>query len=844
MKYYLLILILASINISTTAQPGHLDPSFGKNGIIRTEFGSVKNLFPHKCTDIIIHPDGSFYQVIESGSVSYISHRFSDFALDQAYGEKGYSVPVLLTNPKAVIQADGKIVIGGRVQMYPTGTDFGLARLNLDGSFDKSFSCDGMQTADFSSSDDFMNSICLQADGKILAAGYTILGGNENFAIARYNTDGSSDMSFSRDGKLTIDFSAFNDAVNQIAVQRDGKIVAAGYSRFGASSSFAVVRYLADGTPDNTFSADGKQTIPLGSGAIATALAIQQDGKLLIAGSTAVAGTSHAALVRLNIYGELDNSFSSDGKEMLPLTPAAALEAVAIQRDGKILTAGYSQLNKQRHFSITRCNPNGSIDNTFSKDGRYSVQLGLNSMAYALRLQPDGTILAGGVASHYTAWDPESMFVIMRLNANGSVANSLVTYKPRGMTIFNAIAIQPDGKLLTGGVTSPAVKSDFAVARYDQDGKPDISFDLDGKLTFEFGSNGSVARAIAVQPDKKLLVAGYMLNRDQDDFALLRLNEDGSADNSFSGDGKTMTDFAGNADGINCLLVQPDGKILVAGYANYPGKSVFALARYHPDGTLDNSFSGDGKLVRSFHVSTAVTTLLLQTDGKILAGGNLPSPTGKIYTIVRYLPDGTPDVSFDRDGVLNIPLTGFVSAIASAALQEDGKIVFAGSTTLANKNDFAILRYNSDGLPDTSFSTDGIAPVDMSSDIETGRLIAIQNDGRIIIGGTVKMGNDDYFGIARIRPDGSLDPNFGEDGKTINNLEYGDNEIKSITVHNNRLYAAGSSLNGSYEGIVAAYFIGNGGGTAYQHNHSLANVQVPASPGSKSVYQATRKNIR
>ncbi|HEU0111526.1 MAG TPA: delta-60 repeat domain-containing protein, partial [Flavisolibacter sp.] len=200
MKKILFILLSVSPGLSAFSQAGSLDPSFGSNGIVRTDFGSPVNISSYICQQILLHQDGSFYLILSSGEQSIIAHRLANTSLDQSYGENGYSVPVPIGNPHAVLQPDGKIVIGG-YSMFNDNFDFALARFNPDGFPDTTFSEDGKQSTDFLMNHDYINAIALQSDGKIVVAGYTTIDNTTNFALARYNPDGSPDLSFSGDGK-------------------------------------------------------------------------------------------------------------------------------------------------------------------------------------------------------------------------------------------------------------------------------------------------------------------------------------------------------------------------------------------------------------------------------------------------------------------------------------------------------------------------------------------------------------------------------------------------------------------------------------------------------------------
>jgi uncharacterized delta-60 repeat protein len=200
-----------------------------------------------------------------------------------------------------------------------------------------------------------------------------------------------------------------------------------------------------------------------------------------------------------------------------------------------------------------------------------------------------------------------------------------------------SILIQPGGKMLVVGRSG----KDFGLARYTPDGALDKTFSGDGKLTTDFSKRADVARAVVAQTDGKIVVAGHSGS----DFALARYDTDGRLDKAFSGDGRVTTDFQGSGDDGQSMVIQPDGKILVVGRS----RKNFALARYNSNGTLDHSFSGDGKQTTDFaHRADSARAVAVRTDGRILVAGR----SGKAFALARYTAAGKLDRSFSHDGKL------------------------------------------------------------------------------------------------------------------------------------------------------------------------------------------------
>jgi uncharacterized delta-60 repeat protein len=174
--------------------------------------------------------------------------------------------------------------------------------------------------------------------------------------------------------------------------------------------------------------------------------------------------------------------------------------------------------------------------------------------------------------------------------------DGLVTTNFAAAAEARGLAIQGDGKIVVAGRVDAPGSRDFALARYNTDGSLDPALDTDGKVTTDFDAGLDFGYAVAIQADGKIVTAGYADVSGSRDFALARYNPDGSLDTAFDGDGKVTTDFAGSADVAWGMVIQGDGKIVVAGLADVSGTGDFALARYNPDGSLDTAFEGDGRV--------------------------------------------------------------------------------------------------------------------------------------------------------------------------------------------------------------------------------------------------------
>jgi uncharacterized delta-60 repeat protein len=810
MKKIVMVLILTALFNTSFSQAGSLDLSFGKQGIVRTDFGSMDVFYDNQCQQILLAPDGTFYLVIEMNMQTLLTHRLANGTIDLAYGEQGYSVPVFIRQPKAVMQPDGKIVVGGTAQTS-NKKDFALARFNTDGTPDNNFSGDGYVTIDFSSTDDSFFGLALQADGKIVAVGSNYDNVRDRIAMARFNPDGTLDNSFSGDGKQVTNLIGGAGAA-AVAIQPDGKIVIAGYFNKAGVYSMAIARYLPDGAIDVAFADNGFRFITSGWNSNAKAIAIQNDGKIVAAGFTLnELNIMKFMLARLNSDGSLDPGFSEDGIQISNFSNEDALiNALALQNDGKLVVAGAALTSAHQDFIVGRYNADGSLDNSFSGDGIAIAgvndnQSSAGASASSLVIQPSGKIMIAGTYLYSMA------YAVATYHSNGTLDNNFGTsgimkdLKHSGRTSFNASAVQQDGKIITAGVTQTSPeKLDFVVIRHNKDGSYDNSFSEDGKVMANFGLGGATAKAIAIQPDSKIVVAGEFWNGSNGSFsmALIRLNLDGSFDHSFSGDGHVLTQVR-EYNSATDIVIQPDGKIVIAGYtASNVGGIDVALVRYNSDGTLDNSFSGDGMLTADLGSDTDLPVgLLLRPDGKLVMIGN--GQTGKL-ALYQYNADGSPDPTFDGDGMMIIANGEFMSTATAALLQPDGAIVVAGS----KGNKFRIERFNSNGSPDNSFGENGNVLIDFNLDNEQATSMALQPDGKIVIGGFVKGWPLTDIALARINSNGNLDNSFSADGKQVIELGYGEDMIQSLSIHGDHLYAAGSTTYGGQLGMLAAFRLG------------------------------------
>jgi uncharacterized delta-60 repeat protein len=416
----------------------------------------------------------------------------------------------------------------------------------------------------------------------------------------------------------------------------------------------------------------------------------------------------------LGAGGDLDPTFGSGGKEIIQVQPDVRdfAKAVAVQPDGKIIIGaelGDFSLNTNSAVLI-RLKPDGSLDPTFGTGGKV-INSGQRHLP-ALAIQPDGKIVTAGAA---TVQGINLDFAVVRYNADGSLDQTFGNggYAINGLGTANALIIQPDGKIvIVGTVLVFREGSDFVVARFNADGSPDQTFGTGGRVqtSFTSGLNSSDrANSGALQTDGKIVVSGSISGVPS---VLIRYNANGSVDLDFGLDGSVLnTNFGATASRV---LVLPDGKIVVGGGA-------FVVGRYNPDGHIDHSFGNDGRFAGGFGSGNgALYGLALQADGKLLAAGSIyyTSSANSVFAIGRYNSNGILDTTFGDNGFVFTDFTGALDEAFALTIQPNGKFVAAGYAAEpgASYHDVAVARYLGTPVAQrrTMFDFDGDSKADIS----------------------------------------------------------------------------------------------------------------------------------
>ena len=789
-------------------------------------------------------------------------------------GDEGQSV---------VVQPDGKIIVAGYSDAgSATGWDYSLVRLNANGTLDTSFGSGGkvfVPVAGGNHSDDG-RSVLLQADGKIVVAGNSYNGSNWDFSLIRLNANGTLDTTFSGDGKLLLPVGSGDDEGHgsNAVLQADGKIVVAGYSHNGSTWDLSLTRINPNGTLDTSFSGDGKLIVPVGDSQTHRVSVVQQaDGKLVVA-ATGLDGTERAfLLVRVNPNGSLDSSFGTDGTRLVGVSAGwwdYVSAGVVVQPDGGIVVAGQSYNGTDWDFSVARLNADGSLDRSFNAPAPAPASTLGGSTDYAsggaaVVLDADVAVFAAGLAArgHYAG---ASVTLARQGGANsedlfGASGSLSFTGSDAGNVVLAGTTIgsytQFAGSLsitFNASATQARVNAALSALSYrnSSDAPPDavtIAWTFnDGNAATPGTASGSTTVAIDAptvagipgQPQNVHVGQAAELadisvadkNGTALSVTLTVLSGNGLAGGTLGGltDADPARDgiqLSGTAAQINAALAGATFTASDAGQAAiqiavsdgaHTRTSIYTLAAQAQQANTAPSFalpagtgtqvvpvgSGDGDNAENGY------SVALQADGKIIVAGWAWNGSDPDAALIRLNVNGTLDTSFGGSGKLLVPVGSSTNGSYSVEVQPDGKIVLSGSSWNGTDWDISLIRLNANGTLDTSFSGDGKLTVPVGSANDRGAGILLQADGKIVVAGTSHNGSDDDFALVRINANGTLDTSFGDGGKVVVPVGSGDDAITSgsrtLQQPDGKIVVAGFSHNGTDDDVSIVRFNADG----------------------------------
>jgi uncharacterized delta-60 repeat protein/uncharacterized repeat protein (TIGR01451 family) len=401
----------------------------------------------------------------------------------------------------------------------------------------------------------------------------------------------------------------------------------------------------------------------------------------------------------------------------------------------------------------------GSLDKTFHTDGKVQTNIAGFDVAWGIAIDTTGRIIAVGQAAASDSAD----FAVVRYLPNGNLDTSFgssgkVTVDFGFQDVARGVALDAQGRIIVVGTSDEGDDLDWILTRLTPSGALDLTFGADhtGKIRTGFGGDLDEANAVAIDALNRIVVVGRELDEiaDDSDFGLIRFNSDGTLDSTFDSDGLLTIGF-GTFEEAHAVAIDATGRIVVAGRSGAPGR--FAVARVNDNGTLDGTFDGDGRAVTPFNAHSTARTVAIDGLGRIVLGGFATDPgSGRNQmAAIRYLDNGTPDSLFGSGGKVALVPTALQNSEAlGVAVDADGRIVLGGyfNTGTSELDRMAVARFTDSGQPDTTFGGfSGLALISPSpSDIERAHAVAIDAQGRIVLAGVTVSDNERDFGLARL----------------------------------------------------------------------------------------------
>jgi uncharacterized delta-60 repeat protein len=690
--------VSGNVLVARLDEEGVLDESFGIGGIVRVPVG-----YRAQADTLEVQPDGKVIVVgqahaaVANGAgllVPFVLRLLPSGKLDSSFAEAGIlMLSQLAPVVGSALQADGRILLvsGGPLQ---------LARITVDGALDPTFGAQGIKTplVDIAVGTLAARDVTSTSSGDIVIVGQTTKGQDPgDVLLARYKSDGTADDSFGKDGLVATPLGSQYDIGNAVASGPDGSIVVAGRATdtsqpcgaFGCPVGGVVLRYDSTGELDPSFGGgDGWLMI----GGVLTQLTVLEDERLVAAGSGQV--------VTLLSDGTPDDSFGAKG-----ISTAYNFARAAIAPDGSaiLVTRVEDQGKRQAEVLATRLDSSGVADPDFGVAGsaRFGSQ-GMADMALNVVEASDQTLLILGTTQSF--YPLPITFAVSRHGSGGALDPS---FGDEGFTTLESMVYgaellrTADDKIVVVGTSVPSATWLFGVHRLDATGLHDDSFGTAGVAEAALiEQGGSHARAAALQADGKLVVAGFVVASNNYDLALLRLDEEGEPDPSFGKEGRVVVDAGLQFEQLHDVALASEGQIVALGSAGIQGSTVL-LGRWNEDGSPDPSFGEEGLATPSLGAQVFLGGLTVQPDGKLLVAGYSRAPSGII--VARLLDDGSLDPSFAKGGLFIhegpevVPFGNWVRGPELVTL-EDGSILVAGTRRTSFTESPVLLQLTSGGV--------------------------------------------------------------------------------------------------------------------------------------------------
>jgi uncharacterized delta-60 repeat protein len=730
----------------------------------------TKNLISafNNVSDWLFQPDGklvfvgdfsSYNGIFAPGIVRLNSNGTVDTDFSFNLG-RGFEHSSFLTLTSVAIQSDGKILVGGQFNTVNGVGPGTLARLNADGSLDTAFSTN-LGTGTNAGS---INKIVVQSNGQILVgSGDTWNGVAIANGLVRLNANGTRDTAFTTNMGTGFSFQPAD-----FYLDSSSRIIAAGaFDTFNGTVVNNIVRLNSNGTRDTTanfgtgFTGDGTGTD--GSGQ-AEVIVPQPDGKVLVGGwfkfYKGVAVASKQGFIRLNADFTVDTTFMTNLGTGFTSTNNVVIRNIIVQPDGSIVVAGgFITFNGTEANGLVRLTSTGTKDTSFINTRSQLINNG------SIVRRSDGKFISN---STFAGTD---ITTIIPINTNGQIDTSIseMQLNSNGLSFPNDVKVQSDGKILVAGdyqkfqwPNSYTVYPNFV--RFNSSSGESVSLQIDTAFMANLGTGvGGFVLSIALQQDGKILLGGGFTSINGTTCnRVARINQDGTLDTLFNSNIGTA---ANNT--VRKIVVQPDGKIIVAGsFTNFNGSTINRIVRLNSNGTTDSSFStniGSG-------ASGNVLNAIVQSNGGIVLTGSFASFAGVTCgRIARLTSSGTLDTAFRTNTG-----TGSSVDILAVAEQSDGKVLLGGEFSTFNAVAAPrLIRLNSDGTRDTAFvSALGTGTEGANRAVWAINVHSINK--RITVGGEFSSFNGSPVGrVVRLNIDGTLDTAFrSRQGSLINAKQF------------------------------------------------------------------------
>ncbi len=361
--------------------------------------------------------------------------------------------------------------------------------------------------------------------------------------------------------------------------------------------------------------------------------------------------------------------------------------------------------------------------------------------------------------------------------------DGIQTAFPNGGVAY-AVAIDHHDRIVVAGSTLGR-HPDIALARFTPGGRLDPTFGHGGKVVTDLGAN-DYAFDVAIEDDGGIVVVGERAAAASDRFVVQRYRPNGMLDPGFANGGTALTWFGRRFQSAVAVAITPGGRIVVAGSASNGITSRSAVARYLPDGRLDRSFGGDGRVTTDVSPSAEqFTGVVVQPDGRVVAAGWAEVSLVPVFDAVRYTTAGLLDATFDGDGISRVDVAPGADRARAIARQGDGKFVLAGSASAGGRGEWGVIRLGPRGHLDPTFADHGRLVSNFGPGFDEAQGVALQTNGKIIAAGRISDGDKDDIGILRLKPDGGRDRTFGAGGRVLTDVAAGPDDARDLTIASN-----------------------------------------------------------